>query len=218
MPTPRAVLWDLDNTLIDSGEHHYEAWRQTTESLGHAMDRGTFAASFGKKNDTILRELLGVDADAAEIDRIGEEKEVIYRRLLRERGIELLPGAAQWLERLKGGGWRQALATSAPRANVDVVLARLGLDGFFDGEAVGEDVVSGKPDPAIFLEAARRVGALPADCIVVEDAPGGLLGARRAGMRSIGVLSSHFSALEADLVVHSLTELPADAFDRLSRR
>jgi beta-phosphoglucomutase len=215
---PRAVLWDLDGTLIDSGEYHYEAWRETSQAIGRPMDRESFAESFGKKNETILREVLGDQADPHDIERIGEQKEEIYRRLVRERGIALLPGAAHWLHRLRATGWRQALATSAPRGNVEAVLPRLGLERFFDAVVVAEDVVTGKPDPAIFLEAARRLGIPPADCIVVEDAPGGLLGARRAGMRTVGVLSSHFPALEADLVIASLSELPDDAFDHLRRR
>lgn len=216
--TPRAVLWDLDGTLIDSGEHHYEAWRQTTAALGLPMDRASFAASFGKKNDVILRELVGAQGSDDLIRRIGDEKEEIYRRLVRERGIGLLPGAALWLQRLEDAGWRQALATSAPCGNIDSILPGLGLDRFFAAVVSGDEVAAGKPDPAIFLEAARRLDAAPAACIVVEDAPAGLLGARRAGMRTVGVLSSHFSALDADLVVPGLTELPDDAFDRLSRR
>src|SRR5262249_10275720 len=153
----------------------------------------------------------GETATAPEIERVGERKEQIYRRLVRERGIELLPGASRWLRQLRDSGWRQALATSAPRGNIDAVLPVLGLERFFDAVVSAEDVTVGKPDPATFLEAARRVGASPSACVVVEDAPGGLLGGRRAGMRTVGVLSSHFGALEADLVVPSLAALPADA-------
>jgi beta-phosphoglucomutase len=211
----RAVLWDLDGTLVDSGEQHFQAWRATAETVGQPMDRQRFAESFGKRNDTIIAGLLGERVSAAEVQRIGDEKEELYRRLVREQGLELLPGAWDWLQRLKATGWRQAVATSGPRANPEAVLPVVGLGAFFDAVLGGEDVTAGKPDPEIFLTAARRVGVGPERAVVVEDAPAGLLAGRRAGMRTIGVQSPHFGALEADVVVGSLADLPRDAFDRL---
>ncbi len=211
----RAVLWDLDGTLVDSGEQHFQAWSLTAEKLGHPMNRQRFTESFGKRNDTIIRGLLGESVSEAKILRIGDEKEELYRQLVREQGLELLPGAAEWLPRLKRAGWRQAVATSAPRANPEAVLPVVGLSAFFDAVLGAEDVSAGKPDPAIFLTAARRVGVHPERAVVVEDAPAGLLAGRRGGMRTIGVRSAHFGVLEADVVVESLADLPLDTFDRL---
>jgi HAD superfamily hydrolase (TIGR01509 family) len=205
----------LDGTLIDSAPLHWIAWRETMAERGYDLQPAEFASSFGKRNDTILRGLLGADLPAPEIERTSEAKEVRYRRLVRERGIELLPGAGAWLDRLEREGWRQALATSAPLGNIDATLEPLGLASFFDAVVSAEEVGRGKPDPLIFLTAAERLGVPPARCVVVEDAPAGLEGARRAGMRSIGVLSSHFASLTADLVVASLDVLPARAFDEL---
>ena len=131
----------------------------------------------------------------------------------------LLPGALTWFERLHSAGWRQALASSAPRANIDAVFEALAALGQHLELVVSADEVGrGKPDPAIFLEAARRLSLPPERCIVVEDAPAGVEGARRAGMRSIGVLSSHHPRLEADVVVPSLEALEADAFEVLLGR
>jgi beta-phosphoglucomutase family hydrolase len=214
---PRAVLWDLDGTLIDSHDHHYEAWREISVGLGYPMSEEIFVGSFGKRNDTILRELLGDGPSAIEVQRIGDEKERLYRRLVRERGVPLLPGARTWLDRLAVAGWRQAIASSAPHANIEAVLEPLGLHAFFDAVVSADDVGRGKPDPHVFLTAAERVAVPSSRCVVVEDAPAGLEGARRAGMRSIGVLSSHDAGLEADVVVPSLTALAADAFDLLLR-
>jgi beta-phosphoglucomutase len=211
----RAVLWDLDGTLVDSGEQHFQAWRAVTEKLGQPMDRQRFAESFGKRNDTIVAENFGKKVSAADVKRIGDEKEELYRRLVREQGLELLPGAWDWLQRLEAAGWRQAVATSGPRANPEAVLPVVGLGSFFDAVLGGEDVSAGKPDPEIFLAAAKRVGVGRERAIVVEDAPAGLLAGRRAGMRTIGVLSPHFASLDADVVVASLADLPLDAFDRL---
>jgi beta-phosphoglucomutase len=212
---PGGVLWDLDGTLIDSGELHYEAWREVLAELGRPFDRGVFAHSFGKRNDTILRELLGIDGRPEELQRIGDDKEERYRVLVRRHGVPLLPGALHWLRRLEEEGWRQALATSAPLPNVEATLRPLGLQDHFDAIVSADEVGRGKPDPLVFLTAAERLGLPPARCVVVEDAPAGLEGARRGGMPSIGVLSGHFGSLEADLVVPSLDALPEDAFRRL---
>jgi HAD superfamily hydrolase (TIGR01509 family) len=208
-----AVLWDLDGTLVDSGEYHWQAWRDTLAAENVPLTYEQFLASFGQKNDRILRGWLGDDATAERIERLGDAKEAEYRRLARERGLAPLPGAAEWLARLQHGGWRQAIASSAPRPNVEVMLGACGLDRFFDAIVSAEDVTVGKPDPQVFQAAAGRLHAPPDRCIVVEDAAVGIEAARRARMRCIGV--SGTAALDADVVVRSLTDLPPDAFVRL---
>lgn len=209
------VLWDLDGTLVDSAEQHYAAWRNTLAERGREHPREEFARFFGRRNDVILREMFGDELDSAEAARIADEKEERYRRLVRAGGLEPLPGVMDWLRRLKEQGFRQALATMAPAANVEVVVEVLGLGSFLDATAAAEDVASGKPAPDIFLEAARRIGVPPPRCVVVEDAPAGLEGARRAGMRSVGILSDHHPRLQADAVVPSLTDLPPEAIRKL---
>ena len=209
------MLWDLDGTLVDSAGHHWIAWRDTLAAEGRLVRPGDFANTFGKRNDEILRELFGSGVAPDWIERVSETKELAYRRLLSERGLEPLPGAFAWLARLREAGWRQALASSAPRPNIDAAFEALSLGRYLDAVVSADEVGRGKPDPAIFLEAARRLGCPPGRCVVVEDAPAGLEGARRAGMPAIGVLSSHHPALEADLVVPSLDALEPDAFDVL---
>jgi HAD superfamily hydrolase (TIGR01509 family) len=213
----RGVLWDLDGTLIDSGEQHYSAWHDTLASRGHDHSREEFGRFFGRRNDVILRALFGDTLAPGEAETIADEKEERYRHLVRAGGLELLPGARGWLERLREQGFRQALATMAPAANVAVVIEVLGLEDLLDASAAAEDVRRGKPDPGIFLEAARRIAVLPRRCIVVEDAPAGLEGARRAGMRTVGILSDHHPGLEADVVVSSLADLPPHSMEALLR-
>ena len=215
---PGAVLWDLDGTLIDSAGIHWFAWHEVMAEEGHSITPREFADSFGKRNDTILRGLLGPDLTDDWIQRVSDAKEERYRLYVRQRGLQFLPGAAEWLARLRETGWKQVLASSAPHANIDSALEALDLGRWLDGLVSAEEVGVGKPDPAIFLRAAERVGVPPARCIVVEDAPAGLEGARRAGMRCVGVLSSHFPELVADVVVPSLEALPADAFQTLLKK
>lgn len=211
---PRAVLWDMDGTLLDSTEYHWLSWRDALAAENYELSYDEFIASFGQRNDAILRGYLGQDLPDSEVERIGWAKETQYRELVRTRGIELLPGAFQWLQRLQQAGWRQAIASSAPRLNVETIIEVLELDHLFDALVTAEDVQRGKPEPEVFLTAAAKVAVPPPRCIVVEDAPAGIEAAHRAGMRAIGVRSSH-AHLDAEHVVQRLDELPDDLFDQL---
>jgi beta-phosphoglucomutase family hydrolase len=216
MSEARAVLWDMDGTLIDSEEFHWIAWRSTMANEGVAITREQFLSSFGRRNDSIVPAWLGAAATPERVERISNAKEEVYRELVRTKGMKPLPGVASWLQRLYEQRWMQAIASAAPRANVEVVLEALSVAHFFQGIVSAEDVHKGKPDPEVYITAASRVGASPQRCIVVEDAAAGVEGAHRAGMRSIGV-SHNGKTLPADLVVTSLDLLEPDAFDALLR-
>jgi beta-phosphoglucomutase len=210
----RAVLWDMDGTLLDSANYHWLSWREVLAAEGFELTRERFAESFGRRNDATLRAYFGEGFPLSEVDRIGAIKEARYRDMVRRHGVELLPAVGRWLARLKTDGWRQALASSASLLNVEAILGGLRIADFFDAIVSAEDVQTGKPDPEVFLVAAARVSAPPARCVVIEDAPAGLEAARLAGMRTIGVQSSHAS-LQADVVVRTLNDLSDDAFDCL---
>jgi len=209
----KSVLWDLDGTLIDSEQYHWFAWRDTMATHGVTLTHAQFLATFGLRNDAIIPQFIP-GATPAQIDAIGRAKEEHYRGLVRAGGLDPLPGARHWTEQLARDGWLQAIASSAPRENVDTVLAVIGLLSCFQAIVSAEDVTLGKPDPQVFLTAAARLGSQPARSIVVEDAPAGIEAARRAGMPSIGVRRTGPS-LPASLAVTSLADLPADAFSRL---
>lgn len=211
---PRAVLWDLDGTLIDSMPYHSQAWHDTLSPLGYSFTPEQFKPTIGLRNDEIVRDYLKLDLPYDEIERILLSKEERYRALVRERGLVLLPGTQHWLTTLRATGWHQAIVTSAPRLNVEAILRVTDLGELMDTIICAEDVERGKPDPQPFLLAASRLAVPPEHCIVVEDAPAGIQAAQRAGMRTLGVLSSH-QQLAADRVVRSLTELPDYAFEEL---
>jgi len=217
MSTHRAALWDMDGTLIDSEEFHWRSWHLTLQDEGIAITRDQFVSTFGQRNDTIISQWLGAAATAERAARIAESKEIMYRHLVRRDGISPLPGVADWVRRLHREGWRQAIASSAPRANIETVLEVLSATHIFDAIVSAEDVHKGKPDPEVYLLAAERVGVEPSSCVVVEDALAGIAAARAAGMRSIGV--NHEKHLPgADVVVRSLDLLDADAFETLLQR
>jgi beta-phosphoglucomutase family hydrolase len=210
----RAVIWDLDGTLIDSVAYHWQAWRAVMEAEKFVYTHADFVADFGKRNDEILRLRVDAAMSEAEIARIALAKEEQYRHLVRTQGLELLPGGADWLERLRDDGWLQALGTSAPRGNVEAVFDAIAMEQYFAAVMSSEQVKQGKPAPDVFLAAAAQMGVAPEHCFVVEDAPAGIEAARRAGMTAVGVCTTH-PDLEADWVFSSLAEMPRDFFVRL---
>jgi beta-phosphoglucomutase len=213
----KAVLWDLDGTLVDSAEFHWQAWRDICDAEGTPITYEQFVEAFGKRNDLILTSWLGADLDPVRMARLGDAKESHFRELVRAHGIAPLPGVREWVARLRDEGWRHAIATSAPRLNLETLIDALDMRAYFDAGIAAEDVTHGKPDPEVFLIAAGRLHAAPQHAIVVEDAPMGIEAGRRAGMRTIGVSRLH-ALHAADIYVGSLPELQPDTFDRLLRR
>ncbi len=214
----RAVLWDMDGVLVDTGEFHFQAWAQTLADYGFPFARADFRTTFGWNNSRILAYVLGREPAPEQLKDIADLKEERFRQSIRGRA-RLLPGVRDWLERLKAAGVSQALASSAPPANIDALVDELGLRSYFQTVVSGE-ALPGKPDPALFLQAARELGVAPAGCVVVEDAVAGVEAARRGGMKVVAVATtSPVEALStADIVVDRLDQLPPDAFERLWRR
>jgi beta-phosphoglucomutase family hydrolase len=202
----RAVLWDLDGVLVDSAWVHYEAFRELFGSMGRELTEDEFARLFGRRNDAIFREVLG-ELRAEEVSRLAARKEEAFRRRIADR-VEALPGARELVKRLSETGVRQAIVSSTPRANIELILRSLGLVGSFEAIVGEEDVRRGKPDPEGFQTAARRLGVRPEECVVLEDAPEGIAAGNAAGMRCVGVATTRPAEKlrRADLVVDSLED------------
>ncbi len=201
----RAVLWDMDGTLINSMPVHWQAWQDVLRPINRHVEHSAWNQTVGMRNSELIP-LLFPDLSPAEIAHLDRIKEVRYRELIEEQGIELLPGVADWIQRFQAEGWKQAIASSAPPENVATIAHALHLNGAFGVLISGADVARGKPDPDIFLAAAQRLSVPPQNCLVIEDAANGIEAARQAGMSVIGVLNTQ-AQLEADLVVRSLHDL-----------
>jgi len=216
IPSPFAILWDLDGTLVDTKDFHRQSWALTAPEFNFDFSTERFERSFGMNNNGVLEVFLGRPVEPELVQAIGERKEILFRELL-HGNVQALPGVTGWLERLRGWGARQAVASSAPPANIDVMLGELGIAGTFDAIVSGHALPS-KPDPAVFWQAARRLDLPPSACIVMEDAVAGVQAARRAGMRCIAVASTHPPAAlhEADLVVAGWDQLDEESFVRLA--
>ena len=205
----------MDGTLVDSSEYHFAAWKSALAGVGYDFTRDDFARTFGLRNDSILRMLLGDNVSAETVRQVETVKEEAYRRHVREGGLELLPGVSHWLDKLGQDGWRQAIGSSAPVANLDLVLNVTGTRQRFEVVISGADVSKGKPDPEVYFTAGERLGVPIERCVVVEDAPDAIQGSLRAGIKTVAVLRGPAGPQGADLETHSLADLPADAFDRL---
>jgi beta-phosphoglucomutase len=150
MTGSKAVLWDMDGTLVDSEGPHWIAWRTTMANEGIVITREQFLWTFGPRNDSIIPAWLGSAASAERIERIGQAKEELYRDLVQRVGIAPGPRVAAWLDRLHKDGWQQAVASAAPRANINAVLEALSVKHVFQGIVSAEDVRRGKPDPEVY--------------------------------------------------------------------
>ena len=121
MHTP-AIIWDVDGTLVDTAEQHFRAWTRLAGEIGQPFTRADFAATFGMRNPEILRQLFFPDADDARCAELGARKEDLYRASVRDEGTQLLPGVANLLAAFAAAGWPQAVGSSAPPGNLELLL------------------------------------------------------------------------------------------------
>lgn len=220
MSEEQAVLWDMDGTLVDTAELHFQAWRSLAEELGHPFTRTDFAGTFGWRNSEIIPKVFGPRYGPAEIDDLGHRKEILYRRAA-EAGVALLPGARSLLEGLHAARFLQAIGSSAPRANLDLILRLTNTAHLFEAMVSMEDTQRGKPDPEVFLTAAAKLQVPPHRCVVIEDAPVGVQAAKAGGMKCVAItFVGHHPAdrlrdAGADLVVDSLERVAVADVRRL---
>jgi beta-phosphoglucomutase family hydrolase len=212
----RAVIWDMDGIIIDSAPYHLKAWQEVFSKRGLNFTGGDFHSSFGMRNDTIIGGFLGEGASGEEIAAIGREKEASFRLKIRQNPRPL-PGVVALMAALAERGLKMAIASSAPRENIELVIDTLDIARHFLVIISEKDVTRGKPEPDGYLLAAKRLGVKPENCLVIEDAIVGVIAARRAGMHCLAVTNSHprDSLSDADLVVDSLEEISASDVARL---
>ncbi|MDP0501442.1 MAG: HAD family phosphatase [Verrucomicrobiota bacterium JB022] len=215
-----AAIFDWDGTLVDSSAAHKWAWETLAADEGLALPENHFVKGFGYTNPKIIREIYVWSQDEAEISRLGDRKEELYRARLGTMTLRPLPGVLPFLEALRAAGVPCAIGTSTPRENINVAAATAGLDGFFAASTCGDEVKNGKPDPEVFLTCAEKLGVPPERCAVFEDAPHGLQAAKNAQMLAIGITTTHPAQdlPQADLVIDSFADLTVSRLLELLQR
>jgi beta-phosphoglucomutase family hydrolase len=185
----RGVIWDLDGVLADTAEVHFQAWAEALSAYEIPFDRAAFDRVFGMNNAGTLTALLKRPPTRQEVTNIADYKERVFRQ---EAGrlVRPMPGAVQLLDELEQRGWLQAVASSAPQENIDLLVDAIGIRRYFAAILSGARLPAGKPDPALFLAAARALQLPPEHCVVMEDAPVGVEAACRAGMPCIAVATT----------------------------
>ena len=213
------VIFDLDGVLADTGWAHRRAWYDLAEREDLDMSDEFFTSTFGMQNYQILPMLYGRDLSHAQIERLSDWKEQRYRDLIAEK-LVLPPGGERLLNELKDAGFLLAIGSSAPRANLDMVLERLHVHDYFDAYVTKEDVTNGKPAPDTFLKAAQKLELPPHRCVVVEDAVQGVEAGKAAGMPVIALTTTRDRAAlaQADMIADGLGELNPEDFKTLLAR
>jgi beta-phosphoglucomutase len=210
------VIFDLDGVLVDSGWAHKQSWYDLAEQEGLSMTDEFFFNTFGMQNYQIIPMLIKRDSSPEEIDRLSDWKEQRYREIIAK---ELVPaeGAKELLDNLKSECFLLAVGSSAPWANLELVLDCTDLRDYFDTYVTSQDVTRGKPAPDTFLKAAEKLSLDSGSCIVVEDAVQGVEAGKAAGMPVVAVTTTRnrVDLAGADIIVDSLAQIQARQFIEL---
>jgi len=187
----RGFIFDLDGVLVDSSRIHYDGWRKVLSSFNKELDYDTFQKKyFGKRAPETLEMIFGKGIfSAEEAKRISDEVDSNFAKTVSEVGVPIR-GALEFVRSLRKSGMKVALATSAPRQNVEAFLDAFSFRGIFKAEVCGDDVLRGKPDPEVFLKAASRMNEDPKDCVVFEDSLPGVTAAKAAGATCVALLTT----------------------------
>ncbi len=201
MAEPRAaLLLDMDGVIIDSNPVHRDAWLRYNQSQGIDTTEAMQQRMYGKRNDDIIRDFLGDHLSDVEVFDHGAAKEKLFRELITPMfPAVLVPGLRAFLERHQD--LAIGCATNAEEANVDFVLRAGNLSNLFRVAVNGHQVSRPKPFPDIYLRAAELLGIPPARCLVFEDSFTGVDAARAAGMKVVGIRTTHDAFPDVDLAV-----------------
>lgn len=216
----QAAIFDMDGVLLDNLEYHLLAFQQLGREQGRELTRLQIEGVFGRKNDDMLQALLERSMDRAELDRLADRKEAIYRELAAPHVVRLMvPGLLGLLGELAAAEVPMAVATSGPPENVALVFEGLGIRRHFCAVVTGGEVERGKPHPDIFLKAAGLAGVDPVRCVVFEDSRSGIQAALASGGRCVALATTHpveeLRDLEPHMIVRDFQGLGIDTLKRL---
>ena len=200
-----ATLWDMDGTIVDTKACHFFCWQTTMANYGIEMDKKLFDTNFGRNSRSTLPLYLGFDPDETLCNQILDDYRRRLMHLLPQKS-NLVPGVVSWLEDFMDQNVPQVIASSATLENIESILRTFELRDYFDHIIAGAKLPA-KPEPDVFLKAAKSLDYAPENCCVIEDSPAGVRAAKAAGMHCIAVTTT-FSKSElslADAVIDDFT-------------
>ncbi len=206
------ILFDMDGVICHTNPFHSKAFQvffkkrnmnPTEEEFGEHM--------YGKSNSYIFSHFFGRKVEGEELLSFEDEKEGLFREIYAEH-IEPIKGYLPFLDSLAEKNYKLGVATSAPRANMDLIIDKLNIRDYFKSLMASEDVTVHKPDPQVYLQSAENLFSKPNECLVFEDSFSGVSAAINANMKVFGVLSSH-SKDELPPCNHYIEEYNTDLFD-----
>ena len=181
----KSVIFDLDGVIVDSHPAHVRAWNKFLLSVGKSVTQTELEfVRDGRKKEDILRHFLG-DLDGCEIRAYSHKKDLFFSKEV--KGVNTVAGIGELLTELSRAGLPAAVASSGSSERVHYILDLVGLRQYFAAVVTGDEVAKGKPDPAVFCKAAERLRVAPGDSLAFEDSVSGVLAARAAGMKCLGI-------------------------------
>jgi beta-phosphoglucomutase family hydrolase len=207
-----AAIFDLDGTLIDNNTYHLQSWLQYLKDKNREMTEEEYKANVnGRTNKDVIEYIYQRKMDDKEAMKYAHEKEAIYRQLYAPY-IKPVAGLLELLEKLRSLSIPMAIATSGIQVNIDFLFEHIPIRSYFDVIVNSAHISKGKPDPEIYIKTAELLKVSPAECLVFEDAVVGINSAKAAGMKVVGVLTTH-KAEElsgADILIKDFSELVAE--------
>lgn len=186
-----AVIFDMDGVIADTNPYHTKAFERFFDKYNVPYSLADFEEHmYGKHNSYTMQYFFKRDIPQEEFLTLEMEKEGLFRELYKEKA-EAIAGFVPFLHQLREIGFKTAVATSAPKANLDLIVDTLGIREHMDSILTAEDVTKHKPDPQVYLKSADILGLPPENCLVFEDSYTGVTAGQAAGMEVVAVLSTH---------------------------
>lgn len=214
-----AVIFDMDGTLLDNNSYHMKSWQAFFKNHGKILTDKEFKEKLSGINSvTTIRIMMGEHLSDAEVATLHKEKEKMYRTLITSH-IKPIPGLITFLDDLKAAGISMGIATSATTDNIHFAMEKLKIEAYFKTIVNTIMVSKGKPDPEIFLTAAKNLHTDPENCVVFEDSLNGIRGAQSAGMKVIALATTHLreELSDADAVIKDYTQMNVQILNRIFR-
>ncbi|MDQ3393900.1 MAG: HAD family phosphatase [Bacteroidota bacterium] len=207
----KAMIFDMDGTVVDSNKLDFEAWKHVFEQHEVALEYKDYIKLLGATSEEIILKYLDINED--EIEEFINKREALFKKYVNEKGLQPMPHIKGLLDQIKNAKIKMALATGAQREKLDFMLEKINLANYFDEIVTADDVEKGKPNAETFLKAAEKLQVSPDETIIWEDAEKGVEAAKNGNLKCIAITTTNEGkeGLEkADLLIDSYKDIDLD--------